>query len=183
MRLIPGVAARDGVAIVAASSAKTCLRSIMCVSGGCVKLPEPNGVCDTHDTKKIARGFNAMALCCGLDARICGFWICFVEPGARRRRLTGKLPKPCGACFGAPPCPANRTMTMSIFTFRIPALLAAGSIFCVAATGMASAHLSSPGVFHATEAMSYVIGSKRAIGYFHNVSGKCQLTLMIAEAT
>jgi hypothetical protein len=73
-------------------------------------------------------------------------------------------------------------MTMSIFTLRIPALLAAGSIFCVAAAGMASAHLSSPGIFHATEAMSYVIGSKRAVGYFQSVSGKCQLTMMIAEA-
>ncbi|MEN3378838.1 MAG: hypothetical protein V7604_4193 [Hyphomicrobiales bacterium] len=72
---------------------------------------------------------------------------------------------------------------MSIFTFRIPALLAAGSILCVAAAGMASAHLSGPGIFHATEAMSYVIGSKRAVGYFQSVSGKCQLTLMIAEAT
>jgi hypothetical protein len=72
---------------------------------------------------------------------------------------------------------------MSIFTFRIPALLAAGSILCVAAAGMASAHVSGPGVFHATEAMSYVIGSKRAIGYFHNVSGQCQLTFMIAETT
>ena len=71
---------------------------------------------------------------------------------------------------------------MSIFTLRIPALLAAGSIFCVAAAGMASAHLSAPGIFHATEAMSYVIGSKRAVGYFQSVSGKCQLTLMIAEA-
>jgi hypothetical protein len=71
---------------------------------------------------------------------------------------------------------------MSIFTLRIPALLAAGSILCVAATGMASAHLSGPGVFHATEAMTYVIGSKRAVGYFQSVSGKCQLTLMIAEA-
>ena len=71
---------------------------------------------------------------------------------------------------------------MSIFTLRIPALLAAGSILCVAATGMASAHLSGPGIFHATEAMTYVIGSKRAVGYFQTVSGKCQLTLMIAEA-
>ena len=71
---------------------------------------------------------------------------------------------------------------MSIFTLRIPALLAAGSIFAVAATDMASAHLSSPGIFRATEAMTYVIGSKRAVGYFQNVSGKCQLTLMIAEA-
>ena len=71
---------------------------------------------------------------------------------------------------------------MSIFTLRIPALLAAGSILCVAATGMASAHLSGPGIFQATEAMTYVIGSKRTVGYFQNVSGKCQLTLMIAEA-
>ena len=72
---------------------------------------------------------------------------------------------------------------MSIFTLRIPALLAAGSILCVAATGMASAHLPGPGIFHATEAMSYVIGSKRAVGYFQSVSGKCQLTLMIAEVS
>ena len=71
---------------------------------------------------------------------------------------------------------------MSIFTLRIPALLAAGSILCVAATGMASAHLSGPSVFHATEAMTYLIGSKRAIGYFLNKDGACQLTLMIAEA-
>jgi len=71
---------------------------------------------------------------------------------------------------------------MSIFTLRIPALLAAGSILCVAAAGMASARLSGPAVFQATEAMTYVIGSKRAVGYFHNVSGKCQFTMMIAEA-
>jgi hypothetical protein len=71
---------------------------------------------------------------------------------------------------------------MSTFTLRIPALLAAGSILCVAAAGMALAYPSGPGVFHATEAMSYVIGSKRAVGYFQNVSGKCQLTVMIAEA-
>ena len=71
---------------------------------------------------------------------------------------------------------------MSIFTLRIPALLAAGSILAVSAAGMASAHLAGPGVFRATEAMTYVIGSKRAVGYFQSVSGKCQLTLMIAEA-
>ncbi len=71
---------------------------------------------------------------------------------------------------------------MSIFTLRIPALLAAGSIIAVAATGMASARIGAPEVFRATEAMTYVIGSKRAVGYFQNVAGKCQLTLMIAEA-
>src|SRR4029077_13994376 len=108
---------------------------------------------------------------------------CFVEPGARRRRLTGKLPKPARGRFRACLIPKrSRTMMMSIFTLRIPALLAAGSILCVAAAGMASARLSGPAVFQATEAMTYVIGSKLAVGYFHNVSGKCQFTMMIAEA-
>jgi len=32
-------------------------------------------------------------------------------------------------------------------------------------------------------AISYVIGSKRAVGYFHPIDGKCAMTLMIAEAT
>jgi len=32
-----------------------------------IKLAEQNVVCDTHDTKKIARGFNAMAPARGLD--------------------------------------------------------------------------------------------------------------------
>ena len=32
-------------------------------------------------------------------------------------------------------------------------------------------------------AISYVIGSKRAVGYFQPIDGKCDMTLMIAEAT
>jgi hypothetical protein len=36
--------------------------------------------------------------------------------------------------------------------------------------------------FRVMEAMSYEIGSKRAIGYFQKADGKCQLVLMIAEA-
>src|SRR5882762_8055837 len=71
---------------------------------------------------------------------------------------------------------------MPFFTLRIPALLAAGSILAVTATGMASARLGTPEVFRATEGMIHVIGSKRAIGYFQTVAGKCQLTMMIAEA-
>jgi hypothetical protein len=70
---------------------------------------------------------------------------------------------------------------MPTTTPRIPALLAAGSILCVVATGMASAHPSAPGVFRDAEALSYVLGSKRAVGYFQSVAGKCELTLMIAE--
>src|SRR5437879_11747256 len=99
MRLIPAVAASAGVAIVPASSANTCLRSIIGVSPCLAKLAEQDGVCDTHDTKKIARGFNTMALQRTSGARICGFRDCFVEPGARRRRLTGKLPKPARGLF------------------------------------------------------------------------------------
>lgn len=36
--------------------------------------------------------------------------------------------------------------------------------------------------YRATQAMSYVMGSKRTVGYFQTVAGKCQLTLMIGEA-
>ena len=71
---------------------------------------------------------------------------------------------------------------MTTSTLRMSALLAAGALIAVATTGMASAHLAGPGVFRATEAMTYVIGSKRAVGYFQTVGGKCQLTMMIAEA-
>src|ERR1700738_3968262 len=82
MRLIPGVAASAGVAIVPASSARTCLRSIIGNLLGRAKLPEQDVVCDTHDTKTIARGFNTMALQRNPDARICGICHSFVEPGA-----------------------------------------------------------------------------------------------------
>ena len=37
-------------------------------------------------------------------------------------------------------------------------------------------------VYRATEAIDYVLGSTRAIGYFQTVAGQCELTLMIAEA-
>jgi hypothetical protein len=36
-------------------------------------------------------------------------------------------------------------------------------------------------VYRATEAIDYVLGSTRAIGYFQTVDGQCHLTLMIAE--
>src|SRR5262249_45466880 len=37
-------------------------------------------------------------------------------------------------------------------------------------------------VYRATEAISYVLGSTRAIGYFETIGGQCELTLMITEA-
>jgi hypothetical protein len=71
---------------------------------------------------------------------------------------------------------------MSMILRRIPALLASVCIIAVAGTSLASARMAGPDVFRATEAMSYVVGSKRAIGYFQSTAGKCQVTLMIAEA-
>jgi hypothetical protein len=49
-------------------------------------------------------------------------------------------------------------------------------------TGAASAHRNpSPETFRSAQAMSYELGSKRAIGYFVSHKGQCQVTLMIAE--
>ena len=36
-------------------------------------------------------------------------------------------------------------------------------------------------VYRAAEAIDYVLGSTRALGYFQTVAGQCLLTLMIAE--
>lgn len=36
-------------------------------------------------------------------------------------------------------------------------------------------------VYRETEAINYVLGSTRAIGYFRTVAGQCLLTLLIAE--
>jgi hypothetical protein len=76
----------------------------------------------------------------------------------------------------------KRPTVMSTILRRIPALLASGCIIVVTGASLASARMAGPDVFRATEAMSYVIGSKRAIGYFQSAAGKCQVTLMIAEA-
>ena len=72
---------------------------------------------------------------------------------------------------------------MSTIFRRVSALLASGCIVAAVSTGVASARMGGPEVFRATQALSYVVGSKRAIGYFQSVAGQCQLTLMIAEAT
>jgi hypothetical protein len=71
---------------------------------------------------------------------------------------------------------------MSIFIRRFPALLVSGALIAAAGTSVASARMGGPQVFRATQALSYLVGSKRAIGYFQTVAGKCQVTLMIAEA-
>jgi len=71
---------------------------------------------------------------------------------------------------------------MSTMLRRIPALVMSGCILAAAGTGVASARMSGPQTFKPSEGMTYVLGSKRAVGYFLNTSGTCQVTLMIAEA-
>jgi hypothetical protein len=70
---------------------------------------------------------------------------------------------------------------MSTMLRRIPALVMSGCILAAGA-GVASARMSGPQTFKPSEGMTYVLGSKRAVGYFLNTSGTCQVTLMIAEA-
>lgn len=71
---------------------------------------------------------------------------------------------------------------MLMFSRRIPALLVSGAILVIAGAGAAAPRVQGGDVFRAIESVSYVVGSKRAIGYFQNVAGQCALTLMVAEA-
>jgi hypothetical protein len=67
----------------------------------------------------------------------------------------------------------------------LPAVALAG-LFAAALAGFAPAGATTDAKltksFGALESMSYLLGSKRAIGYFIHANGKCQVTLMIAEA-
>jgi hypothetical protein len=71
---------------------------------------------------------------------------------------------------------------MSTMLRRIPALVISGCMLAAAGSGVASARMSGPQTFKPSEGMTYVLGSKRAVGYFLNAKGACQVTLMIAEA-
>ncbi len=73
---------------------------------------------------------------------------------------------------------------MLMQNLRSPLMLAiAAYILLIAGAGFAMAGLSSvpSETVRPIQAMSYDLGSKRAVGYFRSVEGKCQLTLMIAE--
>jgi len=70
---------------------------------------------------------------------------------------------------------------MSKISLPFSALLVSAAVLTAAATPV-SARMGGVQTYRATQAMSYVMGSKRAVGYFQNVAGKCQLTLMIVEA-
>jgi hypothetical protein len=67
--------------------------------------------------------------------------------------------------------PAARTLVALFF-----GILAAGAI-----AGAASANRTSADTYRSTQAITYELGSKRAIGYFISQNGQCQVTLMIAE--
>jgi hypothetical protein len=63
------------------------------------------------------------------------------------------------------------------------AALALGSVAAIALIGSAMANRTPVSdTYRAAQAMSYTLGTKRAIGYFVGADGKCQVTLMISEA-
>jgi hypothetical protein len=67
---------------------------------------------------------------------------------------------------------------MSIATLRHIAIAAVGALLM---SVQAASSFGPTEVYRATEAMDYVLGSTRAIGYFQTVAGQCQLILMIAD--
>ena len=66
---------------------------------------------------------------------------------------------------------------------RSAGALALGCLATAFLVGAAAARQNPASeVYRATQAISYELGSKRAVGYFVTRDGVCQLTLMIAEA-
>ena len=63
-------------------------------------------------------------------------------------------------------------------------MLAIGALVLLARAAMVRAVSSGARTepYRATEVISYVLGSKQAVGYFRTVKGQCELTLMVAEA-
>lgn len=73
-------------------------------------------------------------------------------------------------------------MPMSRIFLPFSALAVCTAIATAAASTSVSARMGGAQTFRPTQGLTYVIGSKRAVGFFQTVAGKCQLTLMIAEA-
>jgi hypothetical protein len=67
---------------------------------------------------------------------------------------------------------------MSISTLRHVAIAGAGALLLSVQT---ASSFGPTEVYRATEAIDYVLGSTRALGYFQTVAGQCLLTLTIAE--
>jgi len=66
----------------------------------------------------------------------------------------------------------------------LAALLPAGFVVAALGTGVAIAGVepADTATYKPAEAMHYVLGSKRAVGYFLGQKGECRVTMMIAEA-
>jgi hypothetical protein len=66
----------------------------------------------------------------------------------------------------------------------LAAVLPAGFVVAALGTGIALARVEPADsvTFRPAEAMHYVLGSKRAVGYFMVQKGECRVTMMIAEA-
>jgi hypothetical protein len=81
---------------------------------------------------------------------------------------------------GSPAAPSSLTRdTRSIAGSPVDGGVFVGGL----ATGYSVAVAAAAGkTFGPIEAMSHQLGSKRAVGYFDSSNGKCQITLMIAEA-
>src|SRR5215470_17767637 len=74
--------------------------------------------------------------------------------------------------------PRSGAEPMSISTLRRIAIAGLGALLLSVQT---ASSFGPTEVYRATEAIDYVLGSTRAIGYFQTVAGQCLLTLMIAE--
>jgi len=66
-------------------------------------------------------------------------------------------------------------------------IAAAGAAFAIVLATSGATRAEAPraaetATYKANYALSYVLGSKRAIGYFTRTNGECRVTLMIAEA-
>jgi hypothetical protein len=73
-------------------------------------------------------------------------------------------------------------MPMSKILLSFSALALCAAVVTAAGSTTVSARMGGAQTFRATQGLTYAIGSKRAVGFFQTVAGKCQLTLMIAEA-
>jgi hypothetical protein len=73
---------------------------------------------------------------------------------------------------------------MSTLGHGLKGVLSIGALVLSVLVGIARAASTNATTeaYRATEAISYVLGSKRAIGYFQTVDGQCEVTLMIADA-
>jgi hypothetical protein len=69
-----------------------------------------------------------------------------------------------------------------MFTIRSFAAFAFALLTTTPAADATAAHRNLADTFVSAQAISYQLGSKRAVGYFVRVDGACQVTLMIAEA-